>query len=175
MRREKWLIHPSVKIPEWVRFEGKHIRIDEGVKFLSRGFGYAYDSKRDRYFHIPHSGIVIIEDYVEIHADAKIDRATVDSTFIGRGTKIDRDVHIAHNSYVGRNCLVISKALLEGGCHVEDGCHVGGGVIINDHVRVAESSFIGSGAVVVKDIVEPGGVWAGVPARYLRERTEEDR
>lgn len=166
--------HIYSEISDWVVLNGDNIFIEKDVRFLDRGFGYCWDPKTKKYLHIPHIGNVIIDDNVEIHSGAMIDRGTVNSTTIGYGTKIDRDVHIAHNSSIGHHCLLISKVLVCGSVIIGSKCKIGAGAIINDHVQIADGTYVGSGSVVTKNISMPHQVWARVPARFIRKRREDD-
>ncbi|MHA1553254.1 MAG: UDP-3-O-(3-hydroxymyristoyl)glucosamine N-acyltransferase [Alphaproteobacteria bacterium] len=108
-------------------------------------------------------GTVIIEDDVEIGACTTIDRATIRATRIGRATKIDNQVQIAHNVVVGEACLICGKAGLAGSARLGDRVIVAASVGINDHVTVGDDAIIGAGAGVISR-VKPGEHVIGQPA-----------
>lgn len=154
-------------IPEWVEV-GNNVFIDKRVLFTSRGFGYIeIDGKLT---HIPHSGKVIIEDDVEITKGTHIVRATSDNgiTKIGQGTKVDYNVHIAHNVRIGKNCLLIAGTVIGGSVEIGDNCYLGIGCLIKNKVKIGNNVVVGMGAVVVKDIPDNVTV-VGNPAKILQK------
>src|SRR5207248_8880756 len=102
------------------------------------GFGYVAEAGAAR--KIPQVGTVVIEDDVEIGANAGIDRATTGETRVGAGTKIDNMVQVGHNVRIGRGCLIAAHVGIAGSVELEDGVIVGGQAGMADHAR------IGSGA-----------------------------
>jgi len=130
------------------------------------GFGYMH--MENRHEKIPQLGRVIIEDDVEIGALTAIDRAALEETRIGAGTKIDNLVQIAHNVKIGKACIVVSQAGIAGSSSLGDGVVVAGQVGIVDHVNIGSRAVITAGTGIMSD-VEPGAIMFGVPARPHRE------
>jgi UDP-3-O-[3-hydroxymyristoyl] glucosamine N-acyltransferase len=149
-------------LPDFVKV-GKNVNIYEDVKFIE-GFGYTWDG--NRWLHIPHTGNIIIGDEVEIHPYTTIQRATVDSTIIGDGTKIDAHVHYGHNVKCGKNCIITAHTTICGSVMIGDNVWIGPGSCIRDWIKVGKNCIIGMGSVVTKDIPD-GQVWAGVPAKEV--------
>ena len=170
MHPEQAYIDPSVRIPQWVRI-GHNVTIREGCFLGTQGFGFEPDEDGNL-LHIPHSGILIIEDNVEIFEGTQIARGTVDATVIGSGTKIDVLCHIAHNVHIGRRCSIAGGSCIGGSAIIGNDVFIGTGTTIKDHVHIADRVFIGCGSNVVKDITRPNSICAGNPARFLRDRSE---
>jgi UDP-3-O-[3-hydroxymyristoyl] glucosamine N-acyltransferase len=157
-------IHPNVTIYPRTRI-GRRVVIHAGTVIGSDGFGYA--QWRDAIDKIPQIGIVEIEDDVEIGANCTIDRATLEITRIGAGTKIDNLVQVGHNSNIGRNVLLVAQVGISGSVTVGDGAILGGQVGVADHVTVGPAAKVGAQAGVHSSI--PTGEWLGSPA-IPRER-----
>ncbi len=108
-------------------------------------------------------GIVTIADDVEIGACTCIDRATLESTRVGRGTKIDNQVHIGHNTSIGESCIVCGKVGIAGSVTIGDRVRIGGGVGIGDHLHIGDQAVIGAGSGVATNVA--AGVFvSGFPA-----------
>lgn len=138
---------------------GKRCRIHANSTIGSDGFGYVRDNN-GVHVKIPQLGRVVIEDDVEIGASACIDRATLDETRIGSGTKIDNLVQIGHNCTVGKNVVIAGLSGLAGSVTLEDGVMIGGAAAVADHVRICSGALIAGKTGVYSDITEPG-VYAG--------------
>jgi len=153
------------EIPKWVTL-GENVNIHKGVFFSDQGFGY--EKINGKWIHIPHSGKVIIGDNVEIFSGTNIVRATADDgiTYIGRGTKIDYNCHIAHNVKIGDNCLVIAGTIIGGSAEIGNNCYLGIGCMIKNKVKIGNNVTIGMGAVVTKDVPDNVTV-VGNPAKIL--------
>ncbi|WXG47432.1 MAG: UDP-3-O-(3-hydroxymyristoyl)glucosamine N-acyltransferase [Candidatus Atabeyarchaeum deiterrae] len=160
------VIHPSAIIYGDTEI-GDRVVIHAGVVIGKSGFGYERD-KDGAWLKFPHVGKVMIEDDVEIGANTVIDRAPLDATIIGRGTKIDNLVHVAHSVHLGKNCMVVACALLGGSCSVGDGTWIGGNASVLEHIRIGRNCLVGMGAVVTKDIPDNTTV-AGVPAEPVSD------
>ncbi|MHC4470151.1 MAG: hypothetical protein ACYS99_04240 [Planctomycetota bacterium] len=145
---------------------GANVRIDEGATVGTRGFGFVRNEE-GRLEHFPQVGGVILEDGVEVFAQANVDRGTLGDTRIGAGSKIDHHAHVSHNCDVGRDTLVCAHAILGGGSTVGDRCFIGLGAAIREKRRVGDDAVVGMNAVVARD-VPTGATVAGVPARPLR-------
>jgi UDP-3-O-[3-hydroxymyristoyl] glucosamine N-acyltransferase len=126
--------------------------------------GHGYQPSATGWEKIPHLGTVIIEDEVEIGAQSTIDRATTAATVVGRGTKIDNLVQVAHNCRIGSNCMILGQVGMAGSCVIEEGAIIAGQVGIRDHVRVGAGAVLIVRAGITKD-VHPGVTVSGYPAQ----------
>jgi UDP-3-O-[3-hydroxymyristoyl] glucosamine N-acyltransferase len=150
---------------------GSRVIIHAGAVLGSDGFGYVLDPANGRYEKFPQIGKLIIEDDVEIGANATIDRGALEVTRIGRGTKIDNLVHIGHNCQIGENVIIAAQAGFSGSITIEDDVVIGGQVGVGEHARIEEGVLLGGQAgVLPKKILRGKGVafW-GTPAKPLRE------
>jgi UDP-3-O-[3-hydroxymyristoyl] glucosamine N-acyltransferase len=153
-------LFPHVVIYEGCRL-GRRVIVHAGAVIGADGFGYV-PGARD-HLKIPQVGIVVVQDDVEIGANCTIDRATLGQTVLGRGTKIDDLVHIAHNVEVGQRCLMAAQAGIAGSSRLGSGVMLGGQVGISDHVELGDGSAIAGGSAVVRDVPagqRVAGVWA---------------
>jgi UDP-3-O-[3-hydroxymyristoyl] glucosamine N-acyltransferase len=155
------IIYPQVVIYEKVKI-GKDVIIHSGSIIGSDGFGYV--KANGKHHKIPQKGNVIIDDEVEIGACVTIDRATIDSTVIGKGTKIDNLVQIGHNVKIGKNCIIVSQVGISGSVTIEDNVTLAGQSGASDHVIIKENTIVAARGVVVKDI-GPNLIVSGFPAR----------
>jgi UDP-3-O-[3-hydroxymyristoyl] glucosamine N-acyltransferase len=149
---------------------GDRVVIHANATIGTDGFGYVL--RDGRHHKIPQIGTVMIEDDVEIGANAAIDRARSGQTRIGRGTKIDNLVQVAHNVQVGAHCILVAQCGIAGSTTLGDGVVLGGQVGVTDHVTIGAGAQVAAMAGVSKDIA-PGAAVRGNPARemrvYLRE------
>ncbi|MBI5206575.1 MAG: UDP-3-O-(3-hydroxymyristoyl)glucosamine N-acyltransferase [Candidatus Firestonebacteria bacterium] len=159
------IIYPNVSIRENIVI-GNNVIIHCGSVVGSDG--YAYKLIQGKHIKIPQVGKVIIEDDVEIGANVAIDRATVDVTYIGKGTKIDNLVHIGHNVIIGENVLITAQVGIAGSCKIENYAVLAGQAGVKDHVNIGEGAIIGAQAGIIGDIPPGVKVW-GTPARDLKD------
>ena len=154
---------------------GDRVVVQAGAVLGSEGFGYVRDSETGHYEQFPQIGRLVIEDDVEIGANATIDRGALDETCISRGTKIDNLVHIGHNVQIGQDVVIAAQTGLSGSVTIEDNVIMGGQVGIADHVRVEAGAILGaqSGIPTRKVIRGKGVVFWGTPARPIREYLKE--
>jgi UDP-3-O-[3-hydroxymyristoyl] glucosamine N-acyltransferase len=150
---------------------GDRVVVQAGAVLGSTGFGYARNNETGEYLLFPQQGRLVIEDDVEIGANTTIDRGALGETRIGRGTKIDNLVHIAHNCVIGKNVVIAAQTGISGSSIVEDGAILGGQVGIGEHATVGPGVILGGGAGVLsgKKMRGPGEVFWGRPARPLKE------
>ena len=127
----------------------------------SDGFGYAPDG--ERYYPIPQVGIVVLEDDVELGSNSSVDRAAMGETRIGRGTKIDNQVQVAHNVVMGENCILVSGTGIAGSAKVGKHCTFGGQSGVAGHLKVGDNTTVGARGAVMSDYAG-GGVITGTPA-----------
>ncbi len=145
---------------------GARCIVHGGTVIGADGFGF-YDRPGERH-KIPHIGNVVIDDDVELGASCTVDRATIESTTIGRFTKIDDQVHIGHNCRVGRWVYIAGNTGLAGSVVVEDGVMISGMVAIRDHLRLAAGSIVMGFSAATQD-TEPKTAYFGTPARPAKE------
>lgn len=154
-------LHPQVSVRESCVI-GDRVIIHNGTVIGSDGFGYSVDEKGVR-TKIQQIGIVKIGDDVEIGANVAIDRARFGKTTIGRGTKIDNLVQIAHNVNIGEDCVIIAQVALAGSCSIGDRTILAGQSAVAGHVHVGSDVIVGGKTGVTKD-VESGKCVMGMPA-----------
>ncbi len=141
---------------------GKNNIIHSGAVIGADGFGFAPD-EQGHYSKIPQIGNVVLGNDVEIGANTTIDRATMGSTIIADGVKIDNLVQIAHNVEVGANTAIAAQTGIAGSTKVGRRCVFGGQVGITGHVTIADGTTLGAQTGVPGSIKEPNKVWIGSP------------
>jgi UDP-3-O-[3-hydroxymyristoyl] glucosamine N-acyltransferase len=159
------IIYPNVTIHEAVTI-GERVIIHSGTVIGSDGFGY--EKVNGRHIKIPQLGTVVIEDDVEIGANVSIDRARFDKTYIGRGTKIDNLVQIAHNVKIGEDCIIISQVGISGSVEIGRGAILAGQVGVAGHLIIGEGCVVAAQACVTKSI-PPQTMVSGYPAKPHQE------
>lgn len=157
-------IAPNVTILH--AFLGNGVIIHSGSSIGQDGFGFSIG--RDRHTKVPQIGRVIIQDHVEIGANAAIDRGANRDTVIGEGTKIDNLVQIAHNVVIGRHCLIAGQVGIAGSAVLGDFIFIGGQVGIAGHVTIGSGTQIAGGSDVHSD-VKAGSKIGGSPAKPLKQ------
>ncbi len=160
------IIYPGVKIYEECII-GDNCIVHGGTVIGSDGFGFAPQPDHS-YKKIPQTGNVIIEDDVEIGANCAIDRATMGSTIIRKGAKIDNLVQIAHNVDIGESCAIAGQAGVAGSAKLGKYCVLGGQVAVTGHIVVAEGNQFGGQSGVSTSIAEQNKKWFGTPVSELR-------
>ena len=156
------ILHAGVK----VYFDcviGKNVTVHAGTVIGSDGFGYA-PQKDGSYQKVPQIGNVVIEDFVEIGANVTIDRATMGSTIIHSGVKLDNLIQIAHNVEVGTDTVIAAQTGISGSTKVGKNVMIGGQVGTAGHIQIADGSKINGQSGVTKSIKEPNKTFNGTPA-----------
>lgn len=162
---EDTIIYPGVKIYDGCKI-GNRCIIHAGAVIGSDGFGFAPNG--DRFEKIPQIGNVEIEDDVEIGANTTIDRATFGSTRIGKGTKLDNLIQVAHNVEIGKGNVFAAQTGIAGSTHIGNGNYVGGQCGFAGHLRVGDNNQIGAQSGIPKDIGN-GERLIGYPAIDARQ------
>ncbi|MDR0823181.1 MAG: UDP-3-O-(3-hydroxymyristoyl)glucosamine N-acyltransferase [Endomicrobium sp.] len=157
------IIYPNVVIRENVSI-GDRVIIQPGVIIGGDGFGFAAIEGKNQ--KIPQIGGVEIGDDVEIGSNTAIDRATTDATRIGKGTKIDNLVMIAHNVQIGENCIIVAQAGISGSTKIGNNVIVGGQTGIAGHLKIGNNVMISSQSGISGDI-EDGKKMGGNPMSEL--------
>lgn len=155
------IIHPGVKIYHDCEL-GNHITVHAGTVIGSDGFGFAPQADGS-FKKVPQIGNVRIEDEVEIGANATIDRATIGSTLIKRGAKLDNLIQIAHNVEIGNSTVIAAQAGVSGSTKIGNGVMIGGQAGIVGHIQLGDGSKVNAQSGVSKSI-EAGKAVTGSPA-----------
>ncbi|NBV12588.1 MAG: UDP-3-O-(3-hydroxymyristoyl)glucosamine N-acyltransferase [Sphingobacteriia bacterium] len=152
---------------------GNRCILHAGVVIGSDGFGFA-PQKDGQLKKIPQTGIVRLEDEVEIGANTCIDRATLGETLLKQGAKIDNLVQIAHNVEIGQHTAIASQTGISGSTKIGKYCLVGGQVGFVGHLSIADRTQIGGQSGISKNVESEGLILRGSPAQPIREqlRTE---
>ncbi|NNN06501.1 MAG: UDP-3-O-(3-hydroxymyristoyl)glucosamine N-acyltransferase [Elusimicrobia bacterium] len=161
------LLYPQVVVREECEL-GDDVIVHSGTVIGSDGFGFTTDRKTGRHAKIPQIGNVVIKDRVEIGANAAIDRATLGSTVVESGTKIDNLVHIAHNVRIGRDCFIAGQTGFAGSTTVGNNAIFAGQTGIAGHLTLGEGAVITAQTGVMSD-VPAKAVLFGTPGRPHRE------
>lgn len=156
------IIHPGVKIYYDCKI-GRQVTIHAGSVIGSDGFGFAPQADGS-FKKVPQIGNVVVEDGVEIGANATIDRATIGSTIIRSGAKLDNLIQVAHNVEVGQNTVIAAQAGVSGSTKIGNNVMIGGQAGIVGHIVIADGSKINAQSGVSKSIKAPNTAVTGSPA-----------
>ncbi|MCC6286397.1 MAG: UDP-3-O-(3-hydroxymyristoyl)glucosamine N-acyltransferase [Chitinophagaceae bacterium] len=156
------VIHPSVTIYHQCRV-GKKVTIHAGSVIGGDGFGFA-PQPDGSFAKVPQIGNVEIEDNVEIGANATIDRATIGSTIVRSGAKLDNLIQVAHNVEVGNNTVIAAQAGVSGSTKIGSNVMIGGQAGIVGHITIADGAKINAQSGVSKSIKQPNAAVTGSPA-----------
>ena len=159
------IIRAGVKIYEGCHI-GKRCIIHSGVVIGGDGFGFALDN--GKFLKSPQTGIVVIEDDVEIGANTTVDRATFGQTTIGEGTKLDNLIQVAHNVTIGKNNVFASQTGIAGSVHIGDGNMVGGQCGFAGHITVGNYNEFGAQSGIPKSVGDRNRLM-GYPAVDYRQ------
>lgn len=127
------------------------------------GFGFAPDPETGEYSKVPQVGNVVLEDKVEVGAGTTIDRATMGSTLIRRGVKLDNLIQIAHNVEIGENTVIAALAGVAGSAKIGANCRIGGQVGIAGHTTMAPGTQVAAQTGIISDVKKSGQVLVGAP------------
>ncbi len=142
---------------------GNRVVIHAGTVIGGDGFGFAPQSDLT-YKKIPQIGNVVVEDNVEIGANTTIDRATMGSTVIHRGVKLDNLVMIAHNVEIGENTVIAAQSGISGSTKIGKNCVMGGQIGVVGHIQIADGTKINAQSGVSKAVSVPNSILNGSPA-----------
>ena len=160
------VFHPNVTVEDGCTI-GDSVILHAGVVIGADGFGYVRDA--NSYIKFPQIGTVVIDDDVEIGANTCVDRGSLGQTRIGKGTKIDNLVQIAHNVHIGERVVIAAQTGISGSTVIEADCVIGAQVGMGDNARVLKGAVIGSQAGVLPGKIVRAGVWWGTPVQPLDE------
>jgi UDP-3-O-[3-hydroxymyristoyl] glucosamine N-acyltransferase len=160
-------LNPGVKIYHDCLI-GEGCILHAGTVIGSDGFGFAPQSESE-YMKIPQLGNVILEDHVEIGANVTIDRATMGSTIIRKGVKLDNLIQIGHNVEVGENTVMAAQTGISGSSKIGKNCMFGGQVGIAGHIKIANGTKIGAQAGILGEVKVEDTIIIGSPAIELRQ------
>ncbi|MEO8294068.1 MAG: UDP-3-O-(3-hydroxymyristoyl)glucosamine N-acyltransferase [Gemmatimonadota bacterium] len=130
------------------------------------GFGFLPSGQGHQ--RIPHVGACIIEDDVEIGSNSTVDRGSIDDTVVGKGTKVDNLVHIAHNCRIGSHCLIMALSGIAGSTRLGDQVIIAGGGGVSDHCEIGDNVRLSARSTIIGN-VPSGATYGGYPARPHRE------
>ncbi len=180
---EDCLLNPGSLIADHVKIRNRVI-LQQGAVIGSDGFAYVTEKESNLerrmkgnftlsdesnpHLKIPQIGTVILEDDVEIGSCTTIDRATMGATLIGKGSKIDNQVMIAHNCKLGQEVLVVAQVAIAGSCTIGDRVILAGQCGIVDHLKIEKDAIVQGKSGVMKDI-PAGGIMQGYPATTAKE------
>lgn len=156
------IVHAGVKILRDCVI-GNNVTIHAGTVIGSDGFGFAPQADGS-FKKVPQIGNVVIEDNVEIGANATIDRATIGSTIIRAGAKLDNLIQVAHNVEVGNNSVIAAQAGVSGSTKIGNNVMIGGQAGIVGHIQIADGAKINAQSGVSKSIKTPNTAVTGSPA-----------
>jgi UDP-3-O-[3-hydroxymyristoyl] glucosamine N-acyltransferase len=153
---------------------GKNSLIEPSVTIGADGFGFERYPDSLVLERFPHFGGVIIGDDVEICANTSVARGSLSNTVIGKGTKVDALVHIAHNVQIGNNCEITAGSIIGGSVIIGNNCWLGLNCTLKNKTKVGNNSIVACGATVINNVVDEDIV-AGVPAVSIKSKTTLDK
>lgn len=158
-------LYPGVKV-YMGSVIGQNCIFHSGVIIGSDGFGFA-PSAATGYKKVPQLGNVIIEDYVEVGSNTTIDRATMGSTVIRKGVKLDNLIQIAHNVEIGENTVIAAQSGVSGSTKIGRDCMIGGQVGFVGHIKIADEVKVGAQSGVNYNVKNTGAIIQGSPAQPI--------
>ncbi len=145
---------------------GDRVVLQPGV--IIGGDGYGYLTRNGKHHKVPQLGNVVLEDDVEVGANTTIDRGRFTATRIGRGTKIDNLVMLAHNVQTGQDCLLVAQVGISGSTKLGDRVTLAGQVGVIGHLNICSDVTVQGKSVIAKHVLHPG-VYAGIPIRPAKQ------
>jgi UDP-3-O-[3-hydroxymyristoyl] glucosamine N-acyltransferase len=161
------ILYPGVKIYHDCKI-GNNCVLHSGVVIGADGFGFAPQTDTD-FKKIPQIGNVVIEDLVEIGANTCVDRATMGSTILRRGVKLDNLIQVAHNVEIGENTVIAAQTGISGSTKMGKNCMIAGQVGLVGHINIADSVKIAAQSGIMSDIKQTGSTVMGTPAMDLKD------
>ena len=158
-------IHANAVVRERCRL-GNRCILQPGAVIGSDGFGYAPDGSG--YYRIPQIGVVVLEDDVEIGANCCLDRAAIEVTRIGRGTKLDNLVQIAHNCQIGEDCMIVSQVGISGSTKIGNHVTLAGQVGVAGHLTIGDNVLVGAQSGVPSSLAA-NAAYSGTPTMPHKE------
>lgn len=146
---------------------GERVIIHPGVVIGADGFGLA--NEKGRWIKIPQVGKVIIGNDVEIGANTTIDRGAIDDTIISNGVKLDNQIQIGHNVFIGEHTVIAGCVGISGSTRIGSHCAIGGGTGIAGHIEITDGVQLTGMSMVTKSILTAGTYSSGIPAEPNRE------
>jgi len=168
---EDVIIYPNVTIYNGCKI-GNNVIIHSGTIIGSDGFGQA-KTKDGTYTKIPQKGIVVLEDNIEIGSNCTIDRATIGETRLCKGVKLDNQIQIAHNVYIGENTVIAAQVGVAGSTKIGKNCLIGGKVGMVGHIEICDNVMITAATNVSKSITKPG-VYSGYRAQEQKQELKKE-
>ena len=159
------VLHPHVVLYDGTDI-GNRVEVHAGSVLGADGFGYASDARG--HVKVPQVGRTVVEADVEIGALSAIDRALLEETRIGAGSKIDNLVQVGHNVQVGRGCLLCGQVGIAGSARLGDHVVLGGQSGAADHVEIASGVQAAGKSAILQSVSEPGLQVGGIPAVDLK-------
>jgi UDP-3-O-[3-hydroxymyristoyl] glucosamine N-acyltransferase len=142
---------------------GSNCTLHSGAVIGADGFGFAKQESQD-YMKVAQIGNVILEDNVEVGANTTIDRATLGSTILRKGVKLDNLIQIAHNVEIGENTVIAAQTGVSGSSHIGKNCMIGGQVGIVGHITIADNVKVAAQSGIAGNVTEEGAILLGSPA-----------
>lgn len=156
------IIYPGVKLYAGTKV-GKGCILHAGCVIGSDGFGFA-PQQDNQYKKVPQTGIVILEDYVEIGANTTVDRATLGATVLRKGVKLDNLIQIAHNVEIGENTVIAAQTGVSGSTKIGSNCMFGGQVGLAGHITIANGVKLAAQSGIGSSVKQDDVIMMGSPA-----------
>jgi UDP-3-O-[3-hydroxymyristoyl] glucosamine N-acyltransferase len=159
-------LHPRAVVLDGCRI-GERCIVASGAVIGADGFGFA--PLDGRWVKVPQVGAVMIGNDVEIGANTTVDRGTMGDTVIEDGVKLDNQVHVAHNCFLGAHTVIAGCVGIAGSTRIGRACQIGGAAMIGGHISIADGCAIGPATAIFSSITEPGRYTAFFPVMKHRE------